>query len=101
MNQILSFLNMEFLLKEGGLSNWRFIIVLSFMAMIMIESGHRADSKIFKIAQLSEELKALKSQFVEGRSELMRLKMETKVASVLAEKGVKPSEVPPVKIVVE
>ena len=101
MNQILAFLNMEFLLKEGALRNWRFVFSLSLLAMIMIESGHQADSKIFKIAQLNEELKALKSQFVEKRSHLMRLKMETKVAAVLREKGVKASQEPPVKIIVE
>ncbi len=101
MKQILAFLNMEFLLKEGALRNWRFVFSLSLLAMIMIESGHQADSKILKIAQLNEELKALKSQFVEKRSHLMRLKMETKVAAVLREKGVKASQEPPVKIIVE
>lgn len=101
MKQILAFLNMEFLLKEGGLRNWRLIFTLSLLAMIMIESGHRADRKIFEIAQLNEELKALKSQFVENRSNLMRLKMETKVAAVLEQNGVKPSEEPPVKIIID
>jgi len=101
MKQILAFLNMEFLLKEGGLRNWRLIFTLSLLAMIMIESGHRADRKIFEIAQLNEELKALKSQFVENRSKLMRLKMETKVAAVLEQNGVKPSEEPPVKIIID
>lgn len=101
MKQFLAFLNMEFLLKEDSIRNWRFIFVLSVLAMIMIESGHRADSKIFEIAQLNEEIKALKSQFVENRSSLMRLKMETKVVSVLEDKGVKPSDVPPIKIIIE
>lgn len=101
MKQILAFLNMEFLLKEGGIRNWRLIFTLSLLAMIMIESGHRADRKIFEIAQLNEELKALKSQFVENRSNLMRLKMETKVAAVLEQNGVKPSEEPPVKIIID
>ncbi|MGB0255636.1 MAG: FtsL-like putative cell division protein [Flavobacteriaceae bacterium] len=101
MKQILAFLNMEFLLKEGGLRNWRLIFTLSLLAMIMIESGHRADRKIFEIAQLNEELKALKSQFVENRSNLMRLKMETKVAAVLEQNGVKPSEEPPMKIIID
>jgi len=97
----LSFFFFFFLLKEGALRNWRLIFVLSFLAMTMIESGHRADSKIFKIAQLNEELKALKSQFVENRSRLMRLKMETKIADLLESKGVKPSEQPPTKIIVK
>ena len=101
MKQILAFLNMEFLLKEGGIRNWRLIFTLSLLAMIMIESGHRADRKIFEIAQLNEEIKALKSQFVENRSNLMRLKMETKVAAVLEQNGVKPSEEPPVKIIID
>ena len=45
-----------------------------FLAVIMISSGHSADKKIFKIASLNGEIKALKSDFIEGKKELLRLK---------------------------
>ena len=45
----------------------------------MIASGYATDRKIFKIAQLNDDLKMLKSEFVEQRTVLMNLKMETKI----------------------
>ena len=64
----------------------------------MIGSSHSADRKVHEIAALNEEVKELRSAFVEGRSKLMRLKMESSVRSKLAEKGLQPSDVPPKKI---
>ena len=76
-NKIISFLKMEFLIKEDSLKNWRMILFFSTLAMVMISSGHYADNKIFKIASLSEKIKSLKSEFIEQRTYLMKLKMET------------------------
>ena len=60
------------------LKNWRVILFLSLLSLIMIASGHDADRKIFHIARLNDDLKMLKSEFVEQRTALMNLKMETK-----------------------
>ena len=49
MNKILSILNIEFLIKDDSFKNWRMILFLSGLAMIMIARGHSADRKIFKI----------------------------------------------------
>ena len=68
MKQLLSFLNIEFLIKDDALKNWRMILFVSFLALLIISSGHLADRKIFKIAQLNNELKEMKSQFVEKRA---------------------------------
>ena len=68
MKQLLSFLNIEFLIKDDALKNWRMILFVSFLALLIISSGHLADRKIFKIAQLNNELKEMKSQFVEKPS---------------------------------
>ena len=65
----------------------------------MISSGHSADKKIFKIASLNGEIKALKSDFIEGKKELLRLKKESSVTSKLKEKDVGPASSPPIKIV--
>ncbi|MGB0366106.1 MAG: FtsL-like putative cell division protein [Flavobacteriaceae bacterium] len=98
MNQLLAFLNLEFLIKDDALKNWRMLLFLSFLALVMIASGHSADKKIYTIAKLNTEIKEEKSEFVEIRSNLMRLRMESRVASRLAEKGVGPATAPPIKL---
>ena len=74
---------------------------MSFLAVIMIASSHSADRKVYKIAKLNEDVKELRSAFVEGRSKLMKLKMESSVIKKLADKGLSPSEIPPKKIKVK
>ena len=77
MKRFLYLLKMEFLINDEAFRNWRMIIYLSILALTMIASGHSADRKIFKIAQLNDKLKMLKSEFIEQRTDLMYLKMET------------------------
>lgn len=99
MNNLRSLLNIDFLVRENAVKNWRMILFLSFLAVIMISSGHSADKKIFKIASLNVEIKALKSDFIEGKKELLRLKKESSVTGKLEEKDVGPASSPPIKIV--
>jgi hypothetical protein len=98
MKRFLSILNIEFLINEDAFKNWRMILFLSLLAVIMIASGHSADRKIFKIAQLNTELQALKSEFVDTKRVLLSLKKETSIIKVLNEKGVGPATTPPIKI---
>ena len=100
MKRFLSILNIEFLINEDAFKNWRMILFLSFLAVIMIASGHSADRKIFKIALLNTELQALKSQFVDTKRLLLNVKKETSIIEVLNEKGVGPATTPPIKITV-
>ena len=67
----------------------------------MISSGHSADKKIFLIANLNSKIKTLKSQFVENKTYLMDLKKETNVVKKLSLKGIKPTSMPPIKIIVQ
>jgi len=66
----------------------------------MIASGHRADQKLFKIAALNTEIKALKSDFIEAKKQLLLLKKETHIIRALAPKGLGPATTPPLKIIV-
>ena len=91
---------MEFLINDEAFRNWRMIIYLSILALTMIASGHRADRKIFKIAQLNDKLKMLKSEFIEQRTDLMNLKMETKITKELQPIGIGPAKTPPIKIII-
>ncbi|MEC7173523.1 MAG: FtsL-like putative cell division protein [Bacteroidota bacterium] len=100
MKKLLSILRMEFLVNDDAFKNWRVILFLSLLSLIMIASGHAADRKIFQIAQLNDDLKMLKSEFVEQRTALMNLKMETKIMNELRPLGIGPAKTPPIKIIV-
>ena len=100
MNKLLSILNIEFLIRDNSFKNWRMILFLSALALIMIASGHSADSKIFLIAELNTEIKTLKSDFIESKKQLLILKKETNIIRVLAKKGVGPAKTPPIKIII-
>lgn len=100
MKRFLYLLKMEFLINDEAFRNWRMIIYLSILALTMIASGHSADRKIFKIAQLNDKLKMLKSEFIEQRTDLMYLKMETKITKELQPMGIGPAKTPPIKIII-
>ena len=46
MKKLLSILRMEFLVNDDAFKNWRVILFLSLLSLIMIASGHAADRKI-------------------------------------------------------
>jgi hypothetical protein len=98
---IYSILRGKFLISDDSFKNWRIIIFISFLAVIMIASSHSADKKVHEIARLNNEVKELRSAFVDGRSKLMRLKMESSIIDKVAEKNIQISEIPPTKIKVK
>jgi len=85
----------KFLVNDDAFSNWRFIIFLSLLALIMIASSHVADKKVHRIAQLNNTVKELKSEYLDVRKQLTQVKMESKIAVAMAQRGLKPSETPP------
>ena len=89
----------RFLVSDDALKNWRFIIFLSALALIMIGSSHSADRKVHEIAALNNEVKELKSEYVDMRMRLMQVKMESRIISAMEQKGLFPSETPPQKII--
>ena len=101
MKNFLSFLNLNFLLNDDSLKNWRIIIFVSLLALIMIYSGHSAENKIFKIAKLNESINELKNEFIDKRSQLIQLKMESKISLKLTHLDLEPANKPPIKIVYE
>ena len=52
MKNLKSFLNIDFLIKENSLKNWKMILFISMLAIIMISSGLSADKKILKYLHL-------------------------------------------------
>lgn len=91
----------KFLISDDAMKNWRMLLFLSFLAIIMIASSHNAESKVHEIASLNDEVRELRSQFVDGRTELMQLKMESSIIDKMLKKGIKQPTTPPRKIVVK
>ncbi len=85
-------------MSDDSFKNWKLILFISLLAIIMIASSHSADKKVYEIARLKNEVKEMHSAFVDGRSKLMRLKMESAVVLKMKEKGLVPSVIPPKKI---
>ena len=90
----------KFLVSDDALKNWRFIIFLSVLALIMIGSSHTADKKVHRIAKLSNEVKELKSEYLDVRKKVTQTKMESKITAAMSLRGLKPSETPPQKIII-
>lgn len=95
---IINLLKARFLVNEDAAKNWKFILFLILLAIIMIHNIHRYEKKVFIIADLNKEVKELRSEFVDRKSELMKLKMESTITHKMESRGVKPSSTPPVKI---
>jgi len=97
-NGVYGILKARFLIDEDAMKNWRFIVFLILLAIAMIANTQRFEQKVFRIAELTNQVKELRSEFVDRRSELMKLKMESTVSQKMEIKQIFPSTVPPVKI---
>jgi len=88
----------KFLVDEDAPKNWRLLIFLAVLALVMIASSHSIDKKVQKIALLNKKRSELRSEFIETSSYLEKLRMESTISKVLAEKGLFISNTPPQKI---
>jgi hypothetical protein len=100
-DKVYDILRGSFLTGERSGGNWRFIIFLAFLALLMIASGHSFERKVHYLAQLNEKVKEARSRDVEAQRDLMFMQMESTVASKLAARGIAPPSSPPKKIVVK
>ena len=94
-------LKARFLVNEDATKNWRFSVFLILLAILMIANTHHFEQKIFRTTELTNEVKELRSKFVDERSELMKLKMESTVSAKMEERNIFPSPVPPQKMKVK
>lgn len=96
--ELLDILKGKFLVSDEAPKNWLFILFASFLATVMIGSSHSADRKVHQIAALNEQVKELRSEFVDVRSDVQKLRLESKITEIVAEDELYPSENPPKKI---
>jgi hypothetical protein len=95
---IYGFLRGSFLTDESAFNNWRIIIFIVGLLLIMISSAHKSDKKVIKISELNKLKRELRAEYVDTGTILMRMKMESNVREKAKFRGLKPSQTPPNKI---
>ena len=92
--KIVNFLKGEFLLNEEGFKNWRMLVFIILLLMLMVRSGHKTDEKVMQIAVLSKQERELRAEYIAIRSKAMKLKLESNVVAKVAALDLKPSDKP-------
>jgi len=85
----------NFLIRKDSFKNWRFILFIVALMLLMIASSHSSDKKVMEIAAINKEIKELRAEFVDTRSISMKMRLESTVRKKVGEQGLKPSENPP------
>ncbi|MBL4939282.1 MAG: S-adenosyl-methyltransferase [Lutibacter sp.] len=85
----------SFLVSNDSFKNWRFILFIVALMMLMIASSHSSDKKVMEIAKLNKRIKELRSEFVDTRSISMKLKLESTIRKKVLELDLRSSKNPP------
>ncbi len=91
---IFKFLRGEFLLREDAFKNWRMVIFVIFLLMLMVRSGHITDEKVMKITKLNKQERELRAEYIALRSQSMKLKLESNVVAKVGDLGLSQSQEP-------
>lgn|SRR5690625_318647 len=100
-SRIYDILKGKFLISEDAVQNWKFILFCVLLAIFMIGRSHKAERKVHEIAKRQVVVQQLRSEFVDQRQQLMKMKMESHINSKMKERGIKTMNTPPYKIVIE
>lgn len=95
---VYGFLRGSFLTDESAFKNWRVIIFVVGLLLIMISSAHNSDRKVIAISELNKLKRELRAEYVDTGTILMRMKMESSIRAKAKLIGLKPSQTPPKKI---
>ena len=95
---VYDFLRGSFLTDESAFKNWRVIIFVVVLLLVMISSAHNADKKVIKISKLNKEKRELRAEYVDAGTILMRMKMESSIREKAKKRGLMSLEFPPKKI---
>ena len=96
-----SLLQGSFLINEDAPKHWRMILYLFFLAGLMILSAHRAESKVYEIARVNEEVQALRNTYASVRARLQQQRLESNIRKQEEGIGLMPPQSPPTKIIVQ
>jgi len=88
----------SFLTDESSLKNWRIILFVVVLLLLMIWSAHEVQAKAIKVAELKKEKKELRAEYIDTSTILMRMRLESSVRKKVVKMGLAPAKKPPQKI---
>ena len=88
----------SFLTDESAFKNWRMIIFIVALLLIMISNAHNADKKVAKITELNKLKRELRAEYIDTQTTLMRMKMESNIREKAKNMGLEPTQTPPTRI---
>jgi len=88
----------SFLTDDSSLKNWKIILFVVFLLLMMIWSAHSVQAKAVRVAQLKKEKKELRAEYIDTSTILMRMRLESSVRRKVNRMGLKPAKTPPQKI---
>ena len=95
---VYDFLRGSFLTDDYAFKNWRIILFVVALLLIMITSAHNADRKVIQISKLNKKKRELRAVYVDTGTILMRMKMESSIREKAKARGLEPLKSPPKKI---
>ena len=91
-----SLVNYNWIVKHFG-----FLLFLAMLAVIYIANGHWADNTIRDINVTAKQLKEMQYEYKNLKSLEMYRSRESQVTQAAAALGLKPAEMPPVKLIID
>lgn len=98
MKNIYSVLKGSFLTDDSSVKNWRIIIFIVSLLLIMIWSAHSADEKVVEIAELNKKKREIRAEYIDTNTALTRVRMESSIRRKVYKMGLAPAKNPPKKI---
>lgn len=96
--KILDILKVKFLTGKNRKKYWTRGVVTLVVALLFVYSSNLVDKKVLYTLKLNDQVKELKSEYVDLRSQLQRIRLESTVKQELEAYGLEHSEHPPQKI---
>ena len=97
-NGVYDLLRGSFLTDDSSLKNWKIILFVVFLLLMMIWSAHSVQAKAVKVARLKKQKKELRAEYIDTSTILMRMKLESSVRRKVGKMGLAPAKKPPQKI---
>ena len=86
------------IIEEMSFKQWKKMIYVVLLFLIMISSSHRVDQKVMLLSEKKEQIKKLKAVYVQKGIELMHVKSKDYIKQKLKKRGVRQFNQRPIEI---
>ncbi len=80
--------------RKSSLRFFRYLLFLTFLAFIYIANNYYAEARVRRINKLRKEVKELRYEYINIKTELMDIEKQSQLEKKLAKKGIKKNSEP-------